>query len=316
MAPFFPEQDTHDSVGSSSKNHRSRSPSPALGIDKEPETPPRENIFFPAKSPFGSRSSSPGPNMDNEPRDIDSVSVDSMESVLDHHGRKQMNLDSERTTTAYEAWELSVTEEKHSRRAWKSLFGIKFGTQWTMNDFKCIAVTPDVSFGQGELADMYEDAVRSYKHKRGTSQEMAYEQNLANRVYDLPGDSFERLQQLVANKIMVTNHNPHRKREWHIVLLQAGGFQVTKLSPVDHKWTSIFSRKRSRPATRPWFVILRGQEVRSTKEDGGWKTFDESSNPWWRFDKRETKKERDQYKKMGRPYPFESFPSPIGLSPF
>ncbi len=43
-----------------------------------------------------------------------------------------------------------------------------------------------VSFDQGELADMHEDAIRGYKHKRGASQEKAYEQDLANRAYNLP----------------------------------------------------------------------------------------------------------------------------------
>ncbi|KAI0971869.1 hypothetical protein F4678DRAFT_461236 [Xylaria arbuscula] len=309
MALSFPERDMHDSAKFPSENHRSRSPSPGPGWDNGPGTPPPHNIFFPAKSPFGSRSSSPGPDMNTKPRDIDSISIDSMGSVPDLHGCRGMNLDNERTTTAYEAWEISVVEDRRSRSSWKSLFGIKFGTEWVIQDFGLISAIPDIYFGQGELADMYEDAIRSYKHKLGTSQEMAYEQNLANRVYDLPRNVYGKVQQLIEDKRAVTNWNPHRKREWHVVVLQPGGFQVTKVPP-EFKRTSIFPRKRSPPVTRTWFVVLQGQEVKSNKEDGGWKTFSPTSNPWWRLDKRETKEGRDQNKKLAWRYSFPPPPPP------
>ncbi|RYC59122.1 hypothetical protein CHU98_g7086 [Xylaria longipes] len=204
------------------------------------------------------------------PRDIDSISIDSTQSIPDFTGRKMITFDDERSTTAYEAWE------------------------WRNNHDGLILTSPIVSFDQGELADMHEDAIRGYKHKHGISQEKAYEQDLANRANDLPADAYDRIQQLIEDKTMTTNRNPYRQREWRVVVLQPGEFRMTELLPVKRK--SFFSRKRLPPKTRTYFVVLRGKEVKSTKEDGGWKAFNRLSNPWWRLDNRETKEERDQHK--------------------
>ncbi|KAI1428553.1 hypothetical protein F5Y12DRAFT_32987 [Xylaria sp. FL1777] len=231
------------------------------------------------------------------PRDIDSISIDSMESVPNVFGRRMVTFDNERTTTAYEAWELVLVGDRYIRQSWKSFCGIKFGTRWVNQSRGCVLTNAILSFDQGELADMHEDAIHGYKHKRGTSQEMAYEQNLANRVDNLPYEIYDKLQHLIDDKTVVTNRSPYRKREWHVVVLQPGEYRMTELLP-ERKRTSIFSWKKLPPITRTWFVVLRGEEVKSTKEDGGWKMHNRISNPWWRLDMRETKEERDQKKKF------------------
>ncbi|KAI0431465.1 hypothetical protein F5Y09DRAFT_304603 [Xylaria sp. FL1042] len=230
-------------------------------------------------------------------RDIDSVSINSMESFPDIFGRKITTFDNERVTTVYEAWELSLIKATYALDSWKSIFGIKLSTTWVYRNDGGVLNNPIVSFGQGELADMHEDAVREFKHKRGTDQWMAYEQDLANRAYDLPEGVYDRLQQIIEDKTMSTNRNPHRKREWRVVVLQPGEFQMTQLLP-ERKRTSIFSWKKKPAVTPTWFVVIRGEEVKSTKEESGWKTYTRFSNPWWRFDLRETKEERDHHKKM------------------
>ncbi|KAI1282241.1 hypothetical protein F5Y07DRAFT_395041 [Xylaria sp. FL0933] len=247
------------------------------------------------------RPPSPGSDTEEEPRtslrDVDSISIDSMESVPDGFGRRVTTFDNERTTIVYEAWELSLIKATYIRDSYKSIFGIKVATTWVHRNDGGVLNNPIVSFDQGELADMHEDAIHGFKHKRGCDQRMAYEQDLASRAYNLPAGIYDRLQQIVEDKTMTTNRNPYRKREWRVVVLQPGEFQMTELLP-ERKRTSIFSWKRQPPVTPTWFVVLRGEEVKSTKEDGGWKAFHRLSNPWWRLDQRETKDERDQHKKM------------------
>ncbi|TGJ85606.1 hypothetical protein E0Z10_g3171 [Xylaria hypoxylon] len=231
------------------------------------------------------------------PRDIDSISINSAESIPDLTGRRQITIDDERTKTVYEAWELIFVNDKHIRESWKSFCGIKFSTRWVNRNDGCVLTNTVASFGQGELADMHEDAIRGYNHKLGTSQEKAYEQDLANRTYNLPNDAYDKIQQLVEDKIIATNKNPYRQREWRVVVLQPGEFRMTELLP-ERKRKNLFSRKRQPPITRTWFVVLRGKEVKSTKEDGGWRGYNRVSNPWWRLDNWETKEERDEHKEI------------------
>jgi hypothetical protein len=234
--------------------------------------------------------------MAEPPRDTDSISIASTASFPDFMGRKLLTIDDERTTTAYEAWELKLIEGRDMRQSWKTLFGIKIATRWVHRNDGCVLVNSIPSFEQGELTDMHEDAIRRYRNSHAR-QETAYEQDLANRAYNLPYDVSDALQHLIEDKTAATNANPYRKREWRVVVLQPGEFQMTELLP-EYKRKSFFSRKRQPPAARTWFVVLHGQEVKSTKEDGGWKAYSRHSNPWWRLDNRETREERDQNKGM------------------
>ncbi|KAI1757401.1 hypothetical protein F4782DRAFT_128210 [Xylaria castorea] len=244
------------------------------------------------------RPPSPRSDIDDESdvslRDLDSISITSAQSIPDFTGRRMVTFDHEQTTTAYEAWEFVCMEDSYTRQSYNSFCGINFGTRWRNNNDKCVLTNPVVSFDQGELADMHEVAVHRYKHKHGISQK-AYEQDLANRANDLPTVAYDKVQQLLEDKTIAANRNPYRQREWRVVVLQPGEFRMTELLP-QHKRTGFFSRKRQPPVTRTYFVVIRGQEVKSTKEDGGWKAYNRLSNPWWRLDNRETKEERNQHK--------------------
>ncbi|KAI1162296.1 hypothetical protein F5B18DRAFT_389552 [Nemania serpens] len=248
------------------------------------------------------RPPSPRSDIDEEdseapPRDTDSISLDSSQSLPDVTGRKLLTFNDERTTTAYEAWELVRIEDRHTRQSWKSFWGVNFGTRWLNHNDGCVLVSPLVSYEQGELADMHEYAIHQHKHNRGTSQETAYEQALANRAYELPWDIYDKIEQLLEDKTLSTNKNPYRQREWRVVVLQPSEFRMTERLP-ERKRKSVFSWKKQPPATRTWFVVIRGREVKSTKEDGGWRAFNRHSNPWWRFDSRETKDERDERREL------------------
>ncbi|KAI0405413.1 hypothetical protein F4802DRAFT_182081 [Xylaria palmicola] len=255
-----------------------------------PSSPPRMD---------GQRPPAPRPSIHYElkapPRDVDSISIDSTCSVPDFNGRRLATFEDERTTTAYEAWELVCIDDMLNSRSWKSFCGISFGTRWESQNDGCILANVAVSHDQGELADMHDDAIRAFKHKRGVSQDRAYEQDLANRANDLPCDVYDKLQQLLEDKTVATNKNPYRQREWRVVVLQPGEFRMTELLP-QRKRKHLFTRKKKSPVSATWFVVLRGREVKSTKQDGGWRAYGRCSNPWWRLDKRETKDERGQHK--------------------
>ncbi|KAF2964986.1 hypothetical protein GQX73_g8578 [Xylaria multiplex] len=304
MVDSIPSQITIETVRMSTASETTTSD------NERASTVPQEDMPFPADKTVPrdfsiDRRPPPSPRSDTDeesespPRDIDSISIDSTESFPDITGRRPVTFDDERTKTAYEAWEIVLVKDKHARESWSSFCGIRFGTKWSIRNDGCVLTNAVVPFEQGELADMHEDAIRGCKHKRGTSQEKAYEQDLANRAYNLPEEIYDKIQQLLEDKTIATNRNPYRQREWRVVVLQPGEFQMTELLP-ERKRVNLFSRKRQPPITPTWFVILRGREVKSTKEDGGWKAYGRASNPWWRFDNRETKEARDQCKEMGK----------------
>ncbi|KAI1367198.1 hypothetical protein F5Y08DRAFT_82333 [Xylaria arbuscula] len=262
------------------------------------DVPPQANRAVRYGPPRVNRQRSPSPMSDVDSRlDSPRTSIDSMESIPDPLGRMMVDFDNEHTTTVYEAWEFVKIDDGRMRHSGKTVFGINVSTKWISRNDGCILMNPMISFEQGELADLYNEAVCGHRHNRGADQEAAYEQDLANRAYDLPSEVRDRLQNLIEDKILATNKNPYRKREWRLVLLQAGEFRMTELAP-ERKRKSFFSREKQPPASRTWFVVLRGQEVKSTKEDGGWKNFSRYSNPWWKSDKRETKEARDQHKQI------------------
>ncbi|KAI1173289.1 hypothetical protein F4777DRAFT_455894 [Nemania sp. FL0916] len=243
---------------------------------------------------------SPGSEIDNESdasrRSSDVESVDSSQSIPDWAGRRLVTLEDDRITTAYEAWEVVCIPDKVVRDSWKSFCGIKYHTKYVNRADGAIMTHARAPYDQGELADMHEDAIRGYQHKHqhGVSQEAAYEQDLANRAHDLPFDVYDEIQHLLEDKTTTTNRNPYRKREWRIVVLEPGEFQMTEQKP--ERKRGLFSWKKQPPAMRTYFVVIRGQEVKSTKEYGGWKGHGRHTNPWWRLDNRETKEERTQHK--------------------
>ncbi|KAI1115093.1 hypothetical protein F5Y14DRAFT_145307 [Nemania sp. NC0429] len=263
-----------------------------------PQLVPQVEVLSPARSP------TPRSDIDNEsvtpPRDADSISIDSARSIPDWTGRKMITFDDERTTTAYEAWEVVSIEDTFTRQSWKSFWGVNLVTRWMNLNDGCVLINPLISFDQGELADLHEDAIRrhnNHNHNGGTtSQETAYEQDLANRAYDLPRDIYDKIQHLLEDKTRSTNQNPYRQREWRVVVLRPGEFRMTELLPERKRGGILPWKKQQPPATRTWFIVIRGQEVKSTKGDGGWRAFNRHSNPWWRLDNRQTKEGRDEHK--------------------
>ncbi|KAI2618649.1 hypothetical protein GGS26DRAFT_346174 [Hypomontagnella submonticulosa] len=243
----------------------------------------------------------------------DSISVLSFVSYPDPAGRKGFTVpDEEPAKTVYEAWEIISGEDTLNWSTWRTIFGIKLGLRWrSMND-GFMEVDPKPGYEQGELAGLHENAIREYEaknRKKGKS----YAQDLANRVFRLDAGIYSRLQQLMDDKIIASNKTPFRRREWRIVVLEEGEFQMTELLP-ERKYKGIFRRRQEKPAVTRYFIVLRGEEVKSTKEAAGWRLFHRHSNPWWRIDARETQglraEHREHFEKVNRRFRVRRTPPP------
>ncbi|KAI2612938.1 uncharacterized protein GGS25DRAFT_477849, partial [Hypoxylon fragiforme] len=178
---------------------------------------------------------------------------------------------------------------------------MKLGVKWTALDDGFVELNPVTSYGQSELADLHAKRIDEYDG-RNRKKAKSYAQDLANRVFLLKADIYNRVQHLMDDKIQATNKTPFRRREWRIVILDECEVQMTELLPERKK--GIFRCQPEKPAMSRWFIVLRGQEVKTTKEDGGWRLFNRHSNPWWRIDARETqqarKEHRDHFEKVNR----------------
>ncbi|KAI1417678.1 hypothetical protein F5Y13DRAFT_61086 [Hypoxylon sp. FL1857] len=226
--------------------------------------------------------------------DDDSLSVLSMESCPDPAGRRGFTVaDDEPERPVYEAWEVVYGGDSVDWWTWKSIFGIKLGLKWKTLDDGFLNLNPLSGYDQGELAELCANAVQEYDAK-APKKGKSYAQDLANRVFHLDAGIYNKVQHLMEDKMRTSNKTPFRRREWRIVVLEEGEFQMTELLP-ERKKKGLF-RRREKPAVSRFFIVLRGEEVKATKEDGGWRLFNRHSNPWWRIDSRETLEARRQHR--------------------
>jgi hypothetical protein len=170
---------------------------------------------------------------------------------------------------------------------WKTFMGIRFGTQWESMCDGYVQLNGLLAFEQGELADKVNSASQEHEAKRlkdGGKKSKSYDQDLANRAHKLPADVYNQLHRLIDKKTYETNKNPHRQRTWNLVLLQKELLPMTALAP-ERKMKGIFRRTKERAAVDRWFVVIKGEETKFSKE--GWKKHDRYTNPWSNVDRRE-----------------------------
>ncbi|KAH9903619.1 hypothetical protein F4778DRAFT_91743 [Xylariomycetidae sp. FL2044] len=232
--------------------------------------------------------------MTGQERDVDSLSINSLASTVstpDAAGRKLMTVE-DPATTVYEAWELISSGDITDSFTWKQFCGIRFGTKWYTHRNGFLDLHPVICFEQGELADLCADAVKEYDAKNSKkNQGRSYAQDIANRAFELVPDVYNKIQDLMEDKRAATNRNPFYKRDWRLVVLEECEYQMTELLP-ERKKKGIFRRKRPDPAMRRWFLVFRGEVVKSTKEADGWRFFERVNNPWWKVDTRATRASR------------------------
>ncbi|KAI1094456.1 hypothetical protein F5B19DRAFT_490573 [Rostrohypoxylon terebratum] len=232
----------------------------------------------------------------------DSLSILSRVSYPDPLGRRDLLIPSnEPAKPAYEAWELVKGEDTIVPTTWKTICGIRIGVEWKSLGNGFTEINPQSGYDQEELANLHLDAIREHE-ARSSKNKKSYAQDLANRVFGLEADVYDRIQLLVDDKTKATNSTPYRRREWRIVMLKEGEFRMTELLPERRK--RFFHRQA--PAVRRLFIILRGEEVKTSKEDEGWQQFGRHTNPWCRVDMQETRTarrdHRDYFERIGQKF--------------
>ncbi|KAI0902501.1 hypothetical protein F4806DRAFT_41533 [Annulohypoxylon nitens] len=236
--------------------------------------------------------------------DDDNISILSTLSYPDPLGRKDLLIPSdEPAKPAYEAWEIVKGEDIMVPATWKTICGIRIGVKWESLKDGFTEINPQSGYGQEELANLHLDAIREYE-ARSLKNKKPYAQDLANRVFGLEMGVYDEVQFLMDDKIKATNSTPHRRREWRIVMLEEGEFRMTELLPERKK--KLFQRHRQRPTVRRFFIVLRGEEVKTSKESEGWRRFGRHTNPWCKVDMQETREarrdRRDHFERIGRKF--------------
>ncbi|KAI1655044.1 hypothetical protein F4813DRAFT_187620 [Daldinia decipiens] len=233
----------------------------------------------------------------------DALSILSKESCPDHAGRKTFTVPiDEPAKTVYEAWAVLDSGGTVDKVAWKTFCGIKFGGKWKSYNDGFLTIEPLTSYAQEELAELHENAIQEYGAK-SSKKGRSYAQDLANRVFRLNAGVYNRIQFVINSKLRSTNKTPFRRRDWQVVVLEEGEFQMTELLP-ERKKKGLLRRRQEKPIVLKYFIVLRGEEVKSAKEGDGWRTFNPYSNPWWRVDGQETyearRSHRDHVKRVGQ----------------
>ncbi|KAI1457211.1 hypothetical protein F4805DRAFT_198413 [Annulohypoxylon moriforme] len=237
--------------------------------------------------------------------DDDDISILSRVSYPDPLGRKDLLIPSnEPSKVAYEAWEVVKGEDTILRDSWKTICGIEIGVKWRSLRNGFTELNPQTGYSQEELIDLHRDAIREYETRRPKNKK-TYAQDLANRVFGLKADVYDKIQFLMDDKIKATNKTPFRRREWRIVVLEEGEFRMTELLPKRKK--GLFRNHHGEASTvRRFFIVLRGEEIKTAKENGGWQQFNRHTNPWCRIDMQETREarrdHRDHFEKIGRKF--------------
>ncbi|KAI1854890.1 hypothetical protein JX265_002529 [Neoarthrinium moseri] len=217
--------------------------------------------------------------------DADSVTEADNESIIsitDPNGWQTFAVPDPDVKVVYEAWEIVALPDTQVWHTWKRCMGINFGVTWRSVPDGFVRLTPLMAFEQGELIDMIDNARQSHAAKDAKADEKAYDQDLANRVSKLDNDIYNRLQRLLDDKTFETNLNPRRQREWTIALLTEEELQMTAMAP-ERKKRGIFRWSREETAADRWFVVIKGEETKSSK--AGWVRHDQFTNPWRKVDR-------------------------------
>ncbi|KAI1337897.1 hypothetical protein F5Y15DRAFT_137596 [Xylariaceae sp. FL0016] len=230
------------------------------------------------------------------PQEIDAVSISSTDSIPNAFGVKSLGSGDNVTKVVYEAYEIVSSANNMHRNSWKTLCGIKFGIKWTTYKNGFVELHPVKSYEQGELADLHGTETDEYEAEHAKKEGKSYTQDLANRAFKLDIDVYDTIQRLLSDKTRATNNHPYHRREWRLVVLKEGEFQMTELLP--ERKRKFLRRKRPDPLVQRHFLVLRGEEVKSTKEVGGWRGFNRHTNPWWKFDQGNTKEARQLNKRF------------------
>ncbi|KAI0128965.1 hypothetical protein BJ170DRAFT_355384 [Xylariales sp. AK1849] len=210
---------------------------------------------------------------------------------------RTFTVDDKVVKTVYEAWEVINMYDTEIRSTWKRLLGINLGETWESMADGYVRLSPLPAFEQGELAVEVEDAASEYEAKYVKDGKKSYTQDLANRAFRLPADVYNQLQRLLDRKIHETNKNPHRQRDWNIVLLRKEELPLTEMAP-ERKKKGVFRRSKEPAWVGRWFIVIKGEETKASKE--GWMRHDRYTNPWRKVDRHDMMDTRHENERRRR----------------
>ncbi|KAK7745195.1 hypothetical protein SLS62_009908 [Diatrype stigma] len=149
-------------------------------------------------------------------------------------------------------------------------------------------------YTQEELANMVASAQKAHDASHSTKlcpsarKRRSYAQDLAERLFALPGALANKLGALLDTRHSATNKSQYTRREWKVVFMKpienpiAG--EVTRNNVPSLSYHTHQSHTKKGSTMQKWLLIVRGQ-VTQTSEDG-FVAFDTASNPWLRVDER------------------------------
>ncbi|KAI1342263.1 hypothetical protein F5Y15DRAFT_374704 [Xylariaceae sp. FL0016] len=264
-----------------------------------PPPPPGYRPYFPP--PFIARRPSVNSTSDSESRtdvhgDGDTASIAS--TACCSHCRGAMAVEGVQTKTVYEAWEVISTKDTVEPDGFISFCGIRFLERTTSRDDGYVDLNPLPRYEQSELVDILAK-LRGEFSPGGKRAVRSYDQDLANRLSSLTELSYDKIKQLIDDKVRSTNGDLHHKREWRVVALQAGEYQMTDALP-ERRRKGLFRRRPKAPFSERYFFVLRGEEVMSKPKEGPLKKFTRHSNPWRRIDRQraEEAQQNDKEKRL------------------
>ncbi|KAI1340792.1 hypothetical protein F5Y15DRAFT_414513 [Xylariaceae sp. FL0016] len=190
------------------------------------------------------------------------------------------------TKTVYEAWEVISVHPTTEVRNKNRVLGLQLTSTSTVLRDGYTGVRALPCYTQEELASMVattEQVYRGSKVSRLFSR-TSYAQDLAARLFRLPGCLPNKLGALLDSRLIATNKCQYARREWKVVLLRDIESVLTDES-AKPKPRGLFFCSSGGKQTAPvqkWVVVLRGREVKSSEE--GFEAFDTVSNPWLRVD--------------------------------
>ncbi|RYP46416.1 hypothetical protein DL768_007383 [Monosporascus sp. mg162] len=196
------------------------------------------------------------------------------------------------TDTVYEAWEmLFVTPTNELRSKTKFLgFDLKANYAVARDGYTGVRAVP--YYKQEELAGMVTAAQEAYgarRSKRGLLQiwkRRPYMEDLAVRLYSLPGSLPNRLGALLDTRYAATNKSQYARREWKVVFMERIESAITADPSDNHSkpraWYSGRKRTQERGPIQKWLLVIRGQVTQTS--ESGFVAFDTATNPWFKAD--------------------------------
>ncbi|KAJ3569670.1 hypothetical protein NPX13_g6004 [Xylaria arbuscula] len=202
---------------------------------------------------------------------------------------KDSEADSHDADTIFEAWEVISVRPTIELTTFKSILGVRVISTYKALKDGYTGVRAMPSYSQTELRHIVTTAENHWRGRYcglgGFMKSGTYSQDLARRIFELPGCLPSKLGALLDCRYVSTNRNPHVRREWKIVMLEPvanvmtdGGQQSYRPGLRDGG-----CKKQGHPVQK-WLVVLRGQETRVSEK--AFQAFSTMSNPWLKVDER------------------------------